>query len=478
MKYFLVLLLLPASWSLQAQSKAGEIAPDAVRLEVDEMRPFFGKFAVVIRGQAQALINDKGEFVCPFGKYVYHNQITVYHPWAGQYGSAARNSEADKVIIITEVATGKPGFIDGKGQTHFPLAGLYEWGGNMDNDGFYRTGSEKIIYKHYRGQRIVYRSPNVTKGELGYTIFTPLIDQQWSNGLMPAEDVTRYNKAPFAQSKLIHESRKIIAKIGYIDRSGKFRISAKYDEAAEFSEGLAWVGQRDELKNVTWGAIDTTGKLVIPYSFRAKPEPFNNGRALVYILNEKGYRFGYVNRQGKLVFRIPDFIGDTTAIMNLPARDQYNPNVSTYPANRPMFFSEGYRWVSIGFTPDVSKQHRENYVHLLDTNGRYIPVYKKLLDNLASYPIQLTSGLSIYSLVKDEHFVFDANNSERNGTGMANIAGEVIIAPVFSKLHLFERESALQYAVVSKDEGWDTPVKTGYIDKTGVFRIIKVMKPE
>ncbi|EGQ2639350.1 WG repeat-containing protein, partial [Campylobacter coli] len=49
---------------------------------------------------------------------------------------------------------------------------------------------------------------------------------------------------------------------GFIDRSGKFVIEPKFDDAWNFNEGLAGV----EL-NGKWGFIDKSGKIVIEPKF-------------------------------------------------------------------------------------------------------------------------------------------------------------------------------------------------------------------
>ncbi|ECL3693363.1 WG repeat-containing protein, partial [Campylobacter coli] len=47
-------------------------------------------------------------------------------------------------------------------------------------------------------------------------------------------------------------------KWGFIDKSGKFIVKPKFDEAWDFSEGLAAVGL-----NGKWGFIDKNGEFAI-----------------------------------------------------------------------------------------------------------------------------------------------------------------------------------------------------------------------
>jgi hypothetical protein len=83
-------------------------------------------------------------------------------------------------------------------------------------------------------------------------------------------------------------------KYGYIDRTGKEVITCEYDNAQEFSEGLAPVQ-----KDGKWGFIDKTGKVVIPleYDYAA---PFSEGFASV----EKDYKRGCIDKSGKIIIPI------------------------------------------------------------------------------------------------------------------------------------------------------------------------------
>jgi hypothetical protein len=83
-------------------------------------------------------------------------------------------------------------------------------------------------------------------------------------------------------------------RFGYIDRTGKIIIPARFDRAENFSEGLATVKVGDK-----YGCIDTTGKLVIPATFSFIYR-FKNGLAVVNT-DEREQKYGYIDRTGKLV---------------------------------------------------------------------------------------------------------------------------------------------------------------------------------
>ncbi len=112
-------------------------------------------------------------------------------------------------------------------------------------------------------------------------------------------------------------------KYGYIDRTGKLVIPYQFNAAYVFSEGMAAVSNMTsefiwdyidphkqtghiELEE-KYGYIDKTGKLIIPYKFKAV-EPFNDGVALVYNKERNPWggvyynsAIGYIDKTGEIV---------------------------------------------------------------------------------------------------------------------------------------------------------------------------------
>jgi hypothetical protein len=91
---------------------------------------------------------------------------------------------------------------------------------------------------------------------------------------------------------------------GYIDKSGAFVIAPQFNEANDFSGGLAavLVGRRENVLTGAdpqagkWGYIDQTGKVVIPLQFQ-NARDFAEGLAAVKI----GAKWGYIDAGGKVV---------------------------------------------------------------------------------------------------------------------------------------------------------------------------------
>ena len=95
-------------------------------------------------------------------------------------------------------------------------------------------------------------------------------------------------------------------KLGFIDKTGKEVIPCEYDEVGSFDEnGLAWVGKYTggsvtvgikEVKTVKWGLIDRTGKEVVACKYKDM-ESFSEGLAAVAVPSGSRNRYGYEGRK-------------------------------------------------------------------------------------------------------------------------------------------------------------------------------------
>ncbi len=90
---------------------------------------------------------------------------------------------------------------------------------------------------------------------------------------------------------------------GHIDTAGKYitLFSEKYEDAEQFSEGLATVS-----KNGKWGYVNTKGTLVITikYSFATA---FNNGKAEVTLIDGASTGIYEIDKNGKLLKKLRDY---------------------------------------------------------------------------------------------------------------------------------------------------------------------------
>lgn len=80
--------------------------------------------------------------------------------------------------------------------------------------------------------------------------------------------------------------------LGYYDKNGNEAVKHKYDDATYFSEGLAYVHNKE-----ISGFINKKGEMVIPLKDRAA-NPFSEGLAPV---NTKEFKVGFIDTTGKLV---------------------------------------------------------------------------------------------------------------------------------------------------------------------------------
>ena len=92
-------------------------------------------------------------------------------------------------------------------------------------------------------------------------------------------------------------------KCGYIDKTGRLAVPARYQEVQEFSDGYAAV--KDESG---WGYIDAAGTQAIPCQYQ-QAYPFQNGEAAVeYHVQVQGFsytRHAFINTAGQIVREFP-----------------------------------------------------------------------------------------------------------------------------------------------------------------------------
>ena len=91
----------------------------------------------------------------------------------------------------------------------------------------------------------------------------------------------------------------LFTKCGFVDQNGNIAIDAQFDEAKQFSEGLAAV----KIDN-KWGYIDRQGNTVIEPKFD-KASSFNKGLAVV--TEPPLVPIGYINQQGEYVWKSVEF---------------------------------------------------------------------------------------------------------------------------------------------------------------------------
>jgi hypothetical protein len=117
-------------------------------------------------------------------------------------------------------------------------------------------------------------------------------------------------------------------KIGYIDASGSVVIQPQFypvpdEDTAAFSDGLAAV-LTGAGTDVRWGAIDKTGKLVIPAQYVVASK-FSDGLCCVMVEKDGQQLWGYVDKMGTMVieprFKYPADFHEGMAVVRLDGRN-------------------------------------------------------------------------------------------------------------------------------------------------------------
>ena len=276
-----------------------------VRPRFDWTERFEGRCAVVKIGARYGLIDRSGRWV-----------ITPRFEWLGAFSderAAAKRS-------------GKYGFIDVQGQMVIEPRYDQVWdfseglarvtagarlqssgwrGGqwwHMDKAGKTITGPFAHAYSFSAGLAAV-----AVDGKYGYVDrrgqlkIQPQFDEadEFSGGLAVVGFADRRRpkrvSPPDVDALLGHlwAIKGTVGRRGYIDRQGRWRIRARFDRAGVFCEGLAAVRLNDQ-----WGYIDRSGKLKIRARFDEAGN-FTDGLARV----RTGKKNGYINRTGTFIWK-------------------------------------------------------------------------------------------------------------------------------------------------------------------------------
>jgi len=92
---------------------------------------------------------------------------------------------------------------------------------------------------------------------------------------------------------------KIKGKYGYIDTKGNIAIEPIFEEARDFSEGMAAVRKPEEM----WGYINVKGEMIVDCSKLRIANDFSDGLARVcFLLEYRDSNFQYIDKEGKVVF--------------------------------------------------------------------------------------------------------------------------------------------------------------------------------
>ncbi len=148
-------------------------------------------------------------------------------------------------------------------------------------------------------------------------------------------------------------------KYGFMDTSGKIVVEPIYEDANNFSDGLAYV-----CKDEKFGFIDKTGQLVIPLIYDNACN-FSEGLAQVCIDGN----WGYINKSGDVV--IPIQYGFSShfsegIVATRTSNDLSNKEIHYYNADNQRLFSDRY------FAGEIYEFHfSEGLAAVADKDGKF-----------------------------------------------------------------------------------------------------------
>jgi hypothetical protein len=421
---------------LQPQKNAGGLATGVVSLEVDKLGPFAGGAAIVYKGSSTAMIDASGRFIVPFNKYQSIEYATV--------SNESFNIMSPKnVFFLAKNAAGNSFFLDSKGKLiHSNPRSRYFQSKAMPDDRYLLIDVQS---------NPAARTPADMAIKSG--LFT-ILDIHGKVYTLTAE---RNANLSIAEGLILSAGSD--QKLGYRDLTGKFVIKPEYDFGADFSEGLAVVGKKNEYGELQYGFIDKSGKLIIPLKYSNKPESFYFGLSKVRPRNPSGPdRYSYINTKDEVVITV--------------TREMNSKFGNFYPTQNGWFISDR------GFLMDLAGNIKDKAIFL-----RELGIPKFRLD------LTLRSAASVETLgkffPKSELMVIN-ESSNANMIGWFNLKTGSLVEPVFSQLTNqvekisnmligpFDPVSRLMYAKkpLQRDKFNKITYREGYVNEAGEFVIV------
>lgn len=266
-------------------------------------------------------------------------------------------------------------------------------------------------------------------------------------------------------------------KYGYIDKSGNWIITPSFQEASEFSDGLALVRCFDENDSqVTYtGYIDSKGELAFDKKF-VSGYSFKNGYAVV---TDKDEKVSLIDKRGNVVLETDYYYygsnstvtGIHTEISDMPTgRSGISPKVGYITDDlkliKPMFSGGPSYYILDDSEESFPQVPYSEY----DSSGKELKFVRYLI-NTKMEPVEMPSGF--VSSIKDGMILIDGDN----GFAFMNMDGEIfdeIYSSQTGQKHKFVRAESFSegHAVVGVEDVLSDPygdpvTAYGYINKDG-----------
>jgi hypothetical protein len=376
------------------------------------MRPFKEGFASVRKGETQAIIDAKGNFLVPYGKY-----LDTYD-----------------------------GFVNGL--CRVGIRTKDKNGGWITLYGFINTSGKEVI-------PCIYRSLT-SLSKLGFAYASKVHKQYLLLDKTGRETVMALD--PFSAAQMFDPpvpGQEIVTAQGVCDKLGKLKAPAAYEFYHQFSEGLAAVAKRDESGELKWGFIDTNGKTVVPFRYSREPGNFSQGLAPVFPAVQSAFAYGYIDRTGNVTISVMEEDNSRS----LKSLGNGSP---TAEIAKLAFTSSG-----IALTLLTSPKGKPIFI---DREGKYFTLEDLVKHNSG---LSFQSDKTEFISLQDDNIIFTVLVEKiRSKAGSIKTSGNISIPPVFSELSHADSVSGLSYAKVAIDLSRSIFTK-GYVNKDGVFVIIQ-----
>jgi hypothetical protein len=402
--------------------KAGSLSKTVKYIECDYMEPFNRGSAIIRNGTSYGLINAKGDFIVPFGKY---SGITT-DTRDGRLGGNLM--ETGFFYATYKDPAGKPMacFLNAQGKKVLEIT-------NLANVNFQVSIDRKFLLSELKSLS----SNSIEEA------FVAIAQDGKKFNLSHFKNYTKTLETVFADSMLIYGD-KIGDKIlfGFKNLHNKIIVKPSYNMIQPFSDGVAIIGKLDDLGRMRYGIIDKTGKVNLEPIFQNRPHSFSHGISMVQ--STAGFEDrAYVDRYGKVILQ---HTKDLSVIYGSVRR-----KVGSY------FFSKDAVIDTLG-----NIQTKANFLKAFRINQYTIPGLKAVNFD---FDIKSTDG--------QLHLEFYFSNERMRG--IFNLKENKIIYGDFDKNEnarslMLDPISNLIYTIVNLP---NSKILEGYMNTNGQFTILK-----
>jgi hypothetical protein len=285
-------------------------------------------------------------------------------------------------------------------------------------------------------------------------------------------------------------SIKLNGKLGFIDSNGKITVKPQFTQVSPFFEGRAFVQV-----GYLWGVIDPNGQVIAKPQF-TKFTYFSEGLAGFAMTQNKQYKTGFIDRNGKIVVELKDIILDLEGVgLRHGLAPAYRKN-SDIGALMDEFFTGRHQksWGFIDRTGKIAIPLKydsalgfENCLAFVKLKGKWGAINTKgetLIEPRFDKIPRFSEGLAALEINQKYGYVdktgkliieprfYDASifsdvglasvRTERTGKwGAIDRSGKVVMQPQFDEPVIFVRGYGLARVKIGD--------KLGYIDKTGKY---------